>query len=944
MAEVQDFVIKIRTDKTDAETGIKSLGSSFAGLSSAINPLTVSLGLVTAGVLALGKVIDRGQVVSELTAAFNTLEKQAGGSVLALDQLKNATGGLINNLDLMRASNQALLSGLTPDQFLSVASAADTLGDAVGKNTKEALDDLTSAVSTGNERLLKAYGITIDNVKAQENYAKSLGITVKQLNESEIKEANRIALLDAIEKKTRSLGSANETAGDQVQKLGVSISDSVSYITQWVNESTGMISALKLIIDLASNATSILRLMFSKDTLAEGARIIDEQAKSTERLALAQSQLANSGFNAGARQIAIKAIADEEAHQKALGEELVKLKDKYKLESEEQAKGTKGTIDHTRATGELTAALKAQSDAYSQIETSRNLSSALSPLEASIKSLNVSDFNIALANYRTALEQSTRLALEKEFPNALASGGIGAAKFEAELAARVNDGLKDFPTQLQAGLDESFQKSVDFFADILTTSITGSAQDIQEILTDALKRVAIGFGSQVLATLSGGFGSDVTSAQGLGQSLAKSLLGQVTSGAGGASSGLSGGISGLLATSGIGSLSSLFGLGGAVQGPVAAGGTAPIAAGSSSLLAQGQAVGGAIGAALVGYLSIKGVQSAASGGKLSFGEQAALALPTFGTSFLYNPISSFFGGDSQLAAEREAREKALSGLQNQSFQGVKGTTTLNAKNFNLDQSGLGGQAAGLASPLASILSGGSGKLKNDLTAIFANATKDADNFNEVLINTQSLMGSLGVDAEDAKNQLTSLFLDGKVSLDEFNTGIENLDILTQNNLRGKGSVTDAIKILSSELSNPRTKIQAIALAFVEMAELGITSASDIHAYITEKFGPDIAASFDEIKAAGLDTFDEIASDAPGSIKIIANAFHLGLGQINSDIANTGDTLSSEIETGAKKAAGSIRGLSKIAREEGAKIESALKIKVSIQQTTDNNTGLNGNPP
>lgn len=66
------------------------------------------------------------------------------------------------------------------------------------------------------------------------------------------------------------------------------------------------------------------------------------------------------------------------------------------------------------------------------------------------------------------------------------------------------------------------------------------------------------------------------------------------------------------------------------------------ALGSTTLGAFLPAAGIAAGA-YTGMESIKGIKNAIDGKDLSLTEQAALALPTFGASFLYNPVKDFFG-------------------------------------------------------------------------------------------------------------------------------------------------------------------------------------------------------------------------------------------------------------------------------------------------------------
>lgn len=147
------------------------------------------------------------------------------------------------------------------------------------------------------------------------------------------------------------------------------------------------------------------------------------------------------------------------------------------------------------------------------------------------------------------LEQQKRATYQgvlSGYSDALLAGDDAARKAAENLAnsiAEENDRIAK--KKLEEQYKEAFRNSVEFFADIFTTTITGSSQDITEILADALKRVAIGFGAQIAASIAANVGlnlTGITSAQGLGQVIASSL-------------GFEGG--------GVGTLGDIFGGGGA---------------------------------------------------------------------------------------------------------------------------------------------------------------------------------------------------------------------------------------------------------------------------------------------------------------------------------------------------------------------------------------------
>lgn len=103
--------------------------------------------------------------------------------------------------------------------------------------------------------------------------------------------------------------------------------------------------------------------------------------------------------------------------------------------------------------------------------------------------------------------------------------------------------------------------------------------------------------------------------------------------------------------------------------PAASGaGTLPTAAPGPGFFAPGGAAaqtGGAIAGAYTGYQQLRGAESAIKNKPMSLQQQAALALPTFGTSLLYNPVRKFFGsskGKAQLARDSLRKDMMASGF------------------------------------------------------------------------------------------------------------------------------------------------------------------------------------------------------------------------------------------------------------------------------------------
>ena len=179
--EEREFKLRITAITAEAEKGFSDTQRSIISLNQGLDLFSKGISIAKTAFSSFAAVIERGQQFTELNNSFNAITKSVG--VLSseyLPKLQTATTGIISNMDLMRASNQALQSGLTPEQFLKLASAADALGDTIGESTVNELNKLITAASTGNERFLKQEGILINNKKAEEDFNREL---LKQMRE-----------------------------------------------------------------------------------------------------------------------------------------------------------------------------------------------------------------------------------------------------------------------------------------------------------------------------------------------------------------------------------------------------------------------------------------------------------------------------------------------------------------------------------------------------------------------------------------------------------------------------------------------------------------------------------------------------------------------------------------------------------------------------------------
>ncbi len=145
-------------------------------------------------ILILPEIALKGAAVADVEENFQRLTTQAGrlGSTL-VGALRTGTHDTITDFELMRTANKDLAAGmsLTDQQFGVLAKGAFALAQATGTDVKAGLETMNDAMLTGRTRALALLTGKIDLVKAEEEYAKSIGSTAEHLTAEGKIEASR---------------------------------------------------------------------------------------------------------------------------------------------------------------------------------------------------------------------------------------------------------------------------------------------------------------------------------------------------------------------------------------------------------------------------------------------------------------------------------------------------------------------------------------------------------------------------------------------------------------------------------------------------------------------------------------------------------------------------------------------------------------------------------
>jgi len=170
------------------------------------NVTVIAQGLIGAFKSQASAAFALGESIDRITNVYGSLQ----GSI---EQMREAARGEVSDFDLISTKNRALEKDLklTDEQFGLVAAAADHFADAIGVNTKEALDQLVDGLATGRLKTLEHAGVIVDADAAYERYARSIGTTSDKLSD----QGKRIAIIqDALRAMDKKLGESGAQVDD----------------------------------------------------------------------------------------------------------------------------------------------------------------------------------------------------------------------------------------------------------------------------------------------------------------------------------------------------------------------------------------------------------------------------------------------------------------------------------------------------------------------------------------------------------------------------------------------------------------------------------------------------------------------------------------------------------------------------------------------------------
>lgn len=296
-------VLKLDLDAEEFLKKILKARESVEGLGEAKNLLGLVEGFEkVAGVIAVAGAalygvkkafdfVEEAEEIKAINNQFEVMTKQAGIATEALEKgLMDAAKGLVDDTDLLKAANEAILKmGGSAQRLPEIMELARKATSVMGGDLLKNFEALSGAIAAGNTRALRQLGIVIDNESAMIKYAKSIGVTVNALSEQEKKQA---VLNAALEVGKRINGENEEqlrTTSKNLERMKVSLSNlGEAFILAFDKIAGPTVQRIaKSLADLADKAKNSAQLLFGsqKDQLKAAADLAQSEAeKLKERL------------------------------------------------------------------------------------------------------------------------------------------------------------------------------------------------------------------------------------------------------------------------------------------------------------------------------------------------------------------------------------------------------------------------------------------------------------------------------------------------------------------------------------------------------------------------------------------------------------------------------------------------------------------------------------
>jgi|GEM_PF-4193632 len=261
--EIDLDTLKFLKHVGEAREAVESLGESknLQGLIEGILSAGRAVGVVGAALYALKKTLDLTMEAEKIKQIENSFEALASGAGLAADVIRNdlvgASKGLADDTDLLQAANRAIIGmGASASHLGEIMDIARKSTAVFGGDLIQNFEAMNQAITNGNTKMLKQFGIVIDSDKAYRDYARSIGVSTDALSEHGKKQAILNAFLKEGNEKTKGVDESATQATQSFQRFLVTVNSLKEAFAGAVSQS----GFFKTVLDFMSDSVSGLAL------------------------------------------------------------------------------------------------------------------------------------------------------------------------------------------------------------------------------------------------------------------------------------------------------------------------------------------------------------------------------------------------------------------------------------------------------------------------------------------------------------------------------------------------------------------------------------------------------------------------------------------------------------------------------------------------------------
>jgi hypothetical protein len=337
MANIVEILIRATSNaaKVLEETGeaADKTESVFFGLEDAAKGLGVGLAAIGAAGVAAFKFGERGAELTQTAESFDLLLEKVDATPGLFDRLTEAAGGTITAFEL-QSSVATLLAGAqgelatsladaTP-QLLEIARAANKLNPSLG-DTTFLFDSLATGIKRASPLILDNLGLTISVGQANEEYAKSLGLTVDQLDETQKKQALLNATIDAGEVLIDQVGGTVDSAADEFAILKTNIAEAADALAKrYAPAVTAVVKTINDAIDAQQFYGDALKKGIISQKQYEVALFLQSRGLTSLKQALDKGFISQSKYN-----LLTKQLGDDAFHLAVIYEQVTEALEDY---------------------------------------------------------------------------------------------------------------------------------------------------------------------------------------------------------------------------------------------------------------------------------------------------------------------------------------------------------------------------------------------------------------------------------------------------------------------------------------------------------------------------------------------------------------------------------------------------------------------------------------